>query len=255
VLWSKAWRETRWRFLIGFALLMCSAAVTVLGYPRLVELMKVMPNTDTGGELGRQIRESIELARDYRGYVWSQWFLKTMSQQWVLFAALLGAGGLLARSAGSGTLFMLSLPVSRRRIVGIRAATGLVELLALALVPSLLLPLLSPAIGHTYGLGDALIHGSCLFVAGSVFFSLSFLLSTVFHDVWRPWLIVLGGAGVLSLLEQVSPGFSRHGLSRVMGAESYFRGGGLPWLGLIVSAGVSVAALYAATRNIERRDF
>ena len=255
MLWYKAWLQTRWRFLIGLALLMCSAAGTVLAYPRMVELMKLVPNIDTGGALGRQIRESVELARDYRGYVWSQWFLKNMSQQWVLFATLLGTGGLLARNAGSGTLFTLSLPISRHQLVAIRAATGLAELLVLAIGPSLLLPVLSPAVGHTYGLGDAVIHALCLFVAGSVFFSLTFLLSTVFNDMWRPWLIVLCGAFVLALLEQVSPGFSRYGVSRVMSAESYFRGGGLPWLGLLASTVVSVAALYAATGNIARRDF
>jgi ABC-2 type transport system permease protein len=255
MLWYKAWLETRWRFLIGLAVLMCSAAGVVLAYPRMVELMGMVPAIDTGGELGRQIRESLELARDYRGYVWSQWFLKNMSQQWVLFAALLGTGGLLSRHAGGGTLFTLSLPVSRQRLFGIRAATGLAELLVLALVPSLLLPLLSPAVGHVYGLGDALIHASCLFVAGSVFFSLALLLSTVFNDMWRPWLIVVFGAVVLSLLEQMSHELSRYGLFRVISAESYFRGGNLPWLGLLAAAGVSVAALYAATTNITRRDF
>ena len=39
------------------------------------------------------------------------------------------------------------------------------ELLVLAVVPSLLLPLLSPAVGQTYGVGDALVHGVCLFIA------------------------------------------------------------------------------------------
>jgi hypothetical protein len=40
-----------------------------------------------------------------------------------------------------------------------------------------------------------------------------------------------------------------------MSAESYFRGAGLPWLGLLVSAGASAAMLYAATRNMARQDF
>ena len=255
MLWYKNWLETRWRFWIGLALMMCSAAGTVFAYPKMVELMKLVPNVDSGGDLGRKIRESMELARDYRGYVWSQWFLKNMSQQWVLFAALLGTGGLLARSAGGGTLFTLSLPVSRNRLVGVGAATGLGELLVLAIVPSLLLPALSPAVGHTYGIGDALVHGLCIFLAGSVFFSLALLLSTVFSDVWRPALIVLGVAMVLGILGQILPDIARYSVFHVMSAEVYFRGDGLPWLGLLVSAAASAAALYAAARNIARRDF
>jgi hypothetical protein len=255
MLWYKTWLETRWRFLIGLALLACSAAGTVLAYPQMLKLMASMPDVDIRGELGRQVRESLELARDYRGYVWSQWFLKNMSPQWVLFAALLGTGGLLSQISGGGTLFTLSLPASRNRLLAVRAATGMAELLVLALVPSLLLPLLSPAVGHSYGIGDALIHALCLFLAGSVFFSLAFLLSTVFSDAWRPWLIVLCAAIVLGLLEQFSHGLSRYSVFRVMSAEVYFRSGGLPWLGLLASAAVSVAVLAAAARNIARRDF
>lgn len=255
MLWYKSWLETRWRFVIGLVLLVFSAASIVLAYPEVVKLLPLVPKLDLGGEIGRRVAESAELARDYRGYVWSQWFLKNLPKNWTLFAVLLGTGGLLSQASGGGALFTLSLPASRNRLLGVRAATGLAELLVLAVVPSLLLPVLSPTIGHTYGVGDALIHSACLFIAGSVFFSLAFLLSTVFSDVWRPVLIVLCGAAILALLEQVFRDLSRYSLFRVMSADVYFRGGGLPWLGLFASAAVSVAMLYAATRNIARQDF
>ena len=178
-----------------------------------------------------------------------------MSQLWTLFAVLLGTGGLLAQASGGGTLFTLSLPVSRNRLLGVRAATGLAELLVLAVIPSLVIPACSPSIGQSYGVGDALIHSACVFIAGSVFFSLAFLLSTVFSDVWRPALIALFVAMVLGLLEQVFRDLSRYSVFVVMSAEVYFRNGGLPWLGLLASAAVSAALLYAAARNVARRDF
>jgi hypothetical protein len=40
-----------------------------------------------------------------------------------------------------------------------------------------------------------------------------------------------------------------------MSAESYFRGNGLPWVGLTLSAGASLAMLYVATLVIARKDF
>jgi hypothetical protein len=92
-----------------------------------------------------------------------------------------------------------------------------------------------------------------MFIAGSVLFSFTCLLSTVFGDVWRPPLITLCLAVVLRLLEQ-SLGLE-HSLLTVVTAESYFRGNGLPWLGLVASAGVSAGLLYAATRNLARQDF
>jgi hypothetical protein len=125
----------------------------------------------------------------------------------------------------------------------------------LALIPSLMIPLLSPAVGETYSVSNALVHSVCLFIAGTVFFSLAFLLSTVFGDVWRPLLIVVCASMMLALVEQVFRDVSPFSVFRVMSAETYFRGGGVPWLGLAATAAVSAAMLYAATKNIARQDF
>jgi len=255
MLWYKSWMETRWRFLIGLVLLICSAAGTVLAYPEVVRLLPLAPKLDVGGEIGRRVTEAIELSRDYRSYVWSQWFRQNLPQMWALFAVLLGTGGLLSQASGGGTLFTLSLPASRNRLLGVRAVTGLAELLVLAIIPPLLLPVLSPAVGQTYGIGDALVHSACLFIGGAVFFSLTFLLSTVFSDVWRPGLIVFSAAVALALIELAARDLSPYSLFRVMSGEVYFRGGGLPWLGLLASAAMSVAMLCVAARNIARQDF
>jgi hypothetical protein len=255
MLWYKSWLETRWRFLIGLALLMLSAVAAVLAYPRLMKLLPLVPTVNAGGELGRRIREAADLMRDYRGYVWSQWLRQSMTQMLSLFAVLLGTGGLLSQASGGGALFTLSLPVSRNQLFGVRAATGLAELLVLAFVPPLLLPMLSPAVGQTYGLVDALVHGSCFFVAAAVLFSAASLLSTLFGDVWRPALIVCGVAAVLGIGEPFFGELSRYSLFGIMDGESYFRGGGLPWLGLLAGAAGSAAMLYAAAKNIARQDF
>jgi hypothetical protein len=110
-------------------------------------------------------------------------------------------------------------------------------------------------IGQTYGIGEALVHGACIFIAGSVFFSLAFLLSTVFTGVWPPLLIAICVAAVLRLFDVVLRDLSRYSVFGVMSGESYFRGDGLPWLGLLASAAASAAMLYGAVLNIARRDF
>jgi len=255
MLWYKSWLETRWRFLIGLGLLILSAAATVAVYPQVVKLLPLVSNVDVSGQLGRQVAESVALSRDYRGYVWSSWFRENLTRLWTLFAVLLGTGGLLAQSAGGGTLFTLSLPVSRTQLLGVRAATSLAELLLLAFVPSFVIAILSPAVGQTYSIKDVLVHSACMFIAGSAFFSLTFLLSSVFNDVWRPLLLVLCVAIVMALSGFVIPSVAPYSPFRVMSAEVYFRREGLPWLGLIASAALSVAMLYWATRNIARQDF
>jgi len=251
MLWYKAWLETRWRFFIGLGLLLCSAAAAVATYPQVVKLLPLVP-TDVGGEIGRQIREAAELSRSYRGYIWSNWFRQNLLQMATLFAILLGTAGVLSQSGGA--LFTLSLPVSRNRLLGTRAAMGLGELFAIAFLPTLLIPLLSPTVGESYSIAQALVHSTCLFVTASLFFMLAFLLSTVFSDPWRPLLITLGVAFALALFDFVFR-FETFSVYRAMSGEMWFRHGRLPWEALLASAALSAALYAGAVRNLARRDF
>ena len=89
----------------------------------------------------------------------------------VVVAALLGSGSPLVKS-GSGSLFSLALPVSRRRWIGTRAGLGLAELFVVTLAPSVALAaiVLAPAL-------------ALLVVAGA---PLLVLLVVVPHEVEDP---------------------------------------------------------------------
>jgi ABC-type transport system involved in multi-copper enzyme maturation permease subunit len=254
MLWYKSWLDTRWRFLIGLGLLMCSAAVLVSSYPQVLQLLPIAP-VDASGALGRQIREAVELAREYRGYIWSEWFRQAPIELGTLFATLLGTGGLAAAPSGGAALFTLSLPASRNRLIGVRAAAGLAQWSALAFVPSLVIPLLSPAIGQSYPFGSVFAHGVCVFVGGSLFFSLALFLSTVFSDMWRPWLVALTVAVAIGVVELFSPDLAAFGVFSMMNGETYFRTGQLPWLRLLAVAAASAGLIYAAALHFARRDF
>src|SRR4051812_13346213 len=219
MVWHKAWRDTRWRFFTGLVLLLVLACGTVVDYRAVQQLG---PHTsisfDVSTAIGRTLQDAFETQREYRGFVWWQWFRQNLEQLWTLFAILIGAGGLLARSTGDGALFALTLPASRRQLLGGRLGIGFAELAVLALVPSLLIPLMSPAIGERYSVVDVLVHGVCMTVAGSAWFVLTVLLSTMFRDLWRPMLV----AGSLALLTAVVELASGVGPFHVMNATSYF---------------------------------
>jgi ABC-2 type transport system permease protein len=255
MLWYKSWLETRWRFLIGLVLVIGSVCSTVFSYPEVQRILASTPPRTFDGIFGRQIAEALVLAREYRGYIWSEWLMGNVPELLTFFAVILGSGGLLAQAQRrGGAIFTLSLPVSRRQLLGVRAATGLAELSVLALVGTLPLPILSPLVGENYAIGDALVHALCLFIASSMLFAFSFFLSTVFSDVWRPVLIVLCLAIIVAFGEQIT-GLSRYGVYGLMSGETYFRDGVLPWLGLVASAIVTAAAMSAAVANIARQDF
>jgi hypothetical protein len=253
MLWYRSWVETRSRFLIGLSVLFCAAVFVVFSWPRASSLLASASGINIQGEAGRKLREALEISRQYRGYVWSQWFSQNFTNLATLFAALLGAGGLLSSRAGGR--FLLGLPVSRDRLTLTRWATGVIELFGLVMLPSLVIPILSRAVGETYTLTDALVHGASLFGGACIFYSLAFLLSTEFTDIWRPLLTLLAIAVVIGLAEEAVSQSGAYGIFHMMRAETYFRNGQVPWIGLLASAVASAALLYAATRNIARKDF
>jgi ABC-2 type transport system permease protein len=255
MLWYKAWLETRWRFLIGLAVMTIVACGTVFDYPAVAKLMPYVPSVDAPGPMGQIFKRAIEVQRDYRGFIWWQWFRQNLLQLWTFFAILLGSGGLLSTSSGGAALFMLSLPISRKRLLEARAGAGLLEALVLAVVPSLVVPLVSPAIGQTYRIADVVAHGVCLFVVGSMFFALAFLLSTVFSDVWRPLLIACGVAIVIGVCEPFLVPSPYYGVFGAMSGEMYFRAGQWPWLALGAGAVATSALLYGSGVRLRRQDF
>jgi ABC-type transport system involved in multi-copper enzyme maturation permease subunit len=165
---------------------------------------------------------------------------------------LLGCGGLLSEARKGSALFTLSLPVTRRELLGTRSAVGLAQCLAIALIPPLVISLSAPVIGERFGVVDALAHGICLFFVAAVFYSLASFLSTLFGDIWRPLLIAVGIACLAALVQVIAPGL---GLFHVMSGNAYFRTGTLPWAGLLTSAVLAAALLYSAAETLERRDF
>ena len=253
--WHKAWLDTRWRFLLALVALLVFACGIAMSFPTVQRLVAtaIEPAIVTpDGSLRQELQESLELSRTFRGYAWSQWFAGNFLTFGVLVAALLGSGSPLVRS-GSGSLFSLALPVSRRGWIQTRAGLGLAELFVVTLAPSIALTVLAPFVGEQLSLSESVVYGSCAFVVASVFFSAAVFLSTLFNDVWRPLLLTCLAAIVIAALGMALP--EGHGLFAAMAGESYFYHASLPWPELLISAAAAAALVYAAAASIARRDF
>ena len=194
MLWYKSWLETRWRFLIGLALLMLlGVRHRARPIPQVHEAAAAgAARSTSSGEIGRRISEAAGAgARLPR--------LRLVAVVPAEPAADVGAVRGAARHRRPArrrrpAAGRCSRCRCRSRAAGCSACAprpGSPNCWCSRSCPRCCMPLLSPAVGQSYGVGDALVHGACLFIAGAVFFSLAFLLSTVFSDVWRPLLIVL----------------------------------------------------------------
>jgi hypothetical protein len=254
MLWYKAWLDTRSRFVLGLLVLLVLACGTVFLF-RTVQVIASSLPVDTvvgGGVLQERMQEALEAIRTFRGYAWSQWFVGKLPALLTLFGALLGSGSPLVK-AGTGALFSLALPASRDGWIGTRAATGLAELLVIALLPSIAIVALAPLVGQQLSFVDALVFGFCAFVGGTLFFALALFLSTLFNDVWRPLLLTCLGAVMIGAFGQALP--SGRGLFEAMAGKSYYYDGVLPWPELLLATVAAGAFVYFASANVARRDF
>jgi hypothetical protein len=253
MLWYKAWLDTRWRFLTGLAVLLCTALANTLGYSSVPAILKTAIGSGVDSWLTREFDWVMQLSGSFRGYVWANLVRLNLLHLLIVFAVLLGADGTLSQRTGA--VFTLSLPVSRRRLCAVRAATDLSELLLLALIPMAAIAMAAPYVGQSYPLADVLVYSISLFAGAAVFYTVALLLATVFDDRWRP---ILGTLAVVIAMEagiRFVPALAQFNPAILMAAEGYFKTGTPSWSGLLLWLALSSAIFYAALRSIERREY
>jgi ABC-2 type transport system permease protein len=260
MLWQKSWWETRWGVLacLGVVLLFAAWRQPLEQADldkRIAELQEHAPRWSDDA------RRLLPLLSSYQGYMWSYWFKRILLIIWPFYAVVMGwtlvasscpwvTGG----TSGAG-LFTFSLPVSRRRVLLTHAAIVAAEMVLIAVVPSLIFPIVSRVIGGDASFGSAMIYALLLSLGGMVFPAFAFLLAVVFNNHWTA--LVIGVAVVFALFFpfRMVEEYPWWNVYHVMSGEAYFRYGQIPWLALLTWLAVAAAILLLAVRVYERRDF
>jgi ABC-2 type transport system permease protein len=245
MLWYKTWRETRARFLISGATLawVCFVIIFI--------------------EKGNRAHDLPPLS--YTAYVWKAVYKGYVRDFFIILVIVLGGGGLLQERAHGTAGFTLALPVSRSRLMSVRAMVGLCEVAFLALVPAFVITALSPWMGEYYQLNQALQFSMLWAVGGSLIFGAAVLLSTVLAGEYSGWIvsflcIMFYSAAVnITALQQ----FPSLDVFKIMsGAEMpYFSSvdysikGPLPRLPLSIILAIAIGFIGFASRFTKRRDY
>jgi hypothetical protein len=163
MLWYKAWRESRVRFLLSAALI----AGMCLMYALLAS--RIYPG----------IAHDTPRVRNYLQYIHWTVFGGATRGILQLSCLLLGLGGL-QRDRSQGTLgYTLALPVSREMLVLQRAGVGLAQVFALSLFPPFLLTATSLLMHQHLPLAYGLPFIPLWTIGGFATYSLSFLCSVL----------------------------------------------------------------------------
>src|SRR5215217_1585335 len=146
MLWYKSWVDTQQWFLLGLMLPLAQVLALYMSYP--MDPATSYPNGALGVTPGEM---TLVRLGDFRSYVWVRWFSTTMLILWPVFAAGLAATGI---EGAAGREYLLSLPITRRRIAWIRLALASVQIVAFTVVPSLVLCAMAPLVGQRFPIAD-----------------------------------------------------------------------------------------------------
>jgi hypothetical protein len=222
VLLMKAWMETRWRI------------------------------------LGLAVYLLIALALNYRnpaggGVLTTAWFILTF------LAILLGGSGVnsqpplgLSEGIAGSTQFTISLPVTRVRLLAVRAAAGLVETAAVTLLTASLIWALFPATRETTTPADF-----ARLVLTTILFLTAPYCAHVFFSTWseEPFSLAYAGGSLVLLLvlcHRLTPGVD---ILRAFGEASPLATHQVPWSQLMPSVMAAVILLVAAGLVVRRREY
>ena len=197
------------------------------------------------------------LLHDGRTYIWLSWFGTSLVLGLSFLALALASTGLVRSPEGGaapGVTFALSMPVSRRKLTGVRMATGLLELATAAILPTLLVCVLAPTQGQSFPVREGMAHTLLAVIGASSLYGLFVFLSAVLGELSKA---VLGGTLLFlyGMFTFLTNGVRRFSVFRLMTGDTYFLRGEIPWLGVLVCIAFAATLMYASVRIVERRDF
>ncbi len=236
MLWYKAWLETRSRFLLSLL-----GMVVLCSYIIYHGNKEAMPYTKL----------------NYYNFVIHSGHTM-LCMMWALAITLLTMGGLLREKAVGTAAFTLSLPVSRAWLMGVRIAVGLLEAMALAVVPWCAMFVTTVTTGKA--LPQAGFYLALLLGGGVVFFGMGLLVSSLVEGEYTAPVVSFGIMLAMTIVMTDGALRAMSPLGFMNGVDYYDRHtglltGGIPWQHIALSAGFAAVLVVTSVAAMRRREF
>jgi len=179
----------------------------------------------------------------------------------LMVCALLGGAGIVTQPSlqatkglHGSTLFTLSLPVSRLRLLAVRASIGWLEVIGVIAALCCGMWLVSPAFRAMATPVEMLEYAGTLIACASALYCLSVLLATFFDDQWRAWGTMIASAA-LWWLSTHTPLPASANIFRAMREGSPLLAHTMPWTAMAFSLGLAAILFFAALKVVQTREY
>jgi len=244
---TKELLEARWKVLI-FALL------AVLGGASNIAAYQFDKTTVANSSVPPVLQNLMpaHIANTFDAFVWAHWFAANGLFILITFAAILGSG-LIANEVSKGTIFfLLSKPVNRERILLTKYAVSAGLLLAVSVISSIVLAVMSIVLGHPQDLLHLLVATGLLWLAALFPLGLSLFFSIVSPDSLRPVIFSLLITVALVLLPTILPNGREWSLWHYWSSLDAYLAGSFPlkeYLVCLITAGIPLLAALVMFRR------
>lgn len=248
MLWYKAWLETRSRFLTSLATLIIFCSLFV-HHALYISCLNTFPCPE-------EVRHS-EWRSEFH-------FLLFVNQQyvvimWILAVVLLGMGGLVREKALGTSSLTLTLPVSRVRLMLVRAAMGVFQAIVLGVLPWLAVLVISLRANVPISIKQVGSYALLLVGGGLIYFAMAVLVSSLVPGEYTAPALAFGFVLLAAML--FDNWLRRFNVWRLVTGDlsidrnTFLLSAHLPWLGILASLSVAGVFLLASILLIETRDF
>jgi hypothetical protein len=150
--------------------------------------------------------------------------------------------------------FTLSLPVSRFRLLLVRAGIGLLESAGVTVTIYSLAWILFPLVRGDSNLGDLLELIFAAIVCSTCFYFVSILLAIFLDDAWQIWgsILLFGAVQGLTVHFHLPAALNLTGFA---GDSSPLITHHLPWTAMAISVCVSILLFFAALKVVQTREY
>jgi hypothetical protein len=179
----------------------------------------------------------------------------------VMICAMLAGAGIATQPSfqavkgiHGSTLFTLSLPVSRFRLLAVRATLGWLEMAGAIGTICCGMWFASSQIRSSITVTEMFEYAVTLIACGSTLYFLSVLIATFLDDQWRVWGTMIA-AGALWWLSSRALVPASADIFRAMGEGSPLIAHAMPWTAMASSLGLAAILFFAALKIAQSREY
>jgi hypothetical protein len=235
MLWYKGWLETRFRLIFALGFMSFNLAIQ---YSRL----------------------SVPQASVAKGAVLGLLTLSIPFLVVMISAVLAGAGIatqpslMVTKGLHGSTLFTLSMPVSRIRLLAVRASVGWLEAAAVIGVICCEIWFVSPLLRTMVTVAEMFQYAGTLIACASAVYFLAVVLATFLDDQWRAWGTMIAAAALWWLSAHTRmPAFAD--IFRAMGKDSPLIAHTMPWTTIAFSLSLAAVLFFTALKIAQTREY